>query len=60
MKHQAPQFDLPVAGRVFNLATETTQDGARIAREREAASQAAADAKARDAHQQQRLFPNDP
>jgi hypothetical protein len=39
-KTKAPQFELPQAGAVFNLATQITTDGDRLAREAEAKQKA--------------------
>ncbi len=46
-KHKSPQFDLPQADLVFNLVTETTQDGERLRREQEQREQDAIRAAAR-------------
>lgn len=43
---KTPQYDLPVAGAVFNLAGERGEDPERVARERAAAERANREAKA--------------
>jgi hypothetical protein len=58
MRTRIPQFELPTADLIFNLASETTQDGAKLMRERELASQRAAEAKALEASRQPDLLPS--
>jgi hypothetical protein len=54
-----PQFELPTAG-VFNLASETTGDGERMARESRQAAATKAEAARLEAQQQGQLFSPNP
>ena len=54
------QFELPTAYGVFNLATETTGDGERIAKELHQAAATKAEAARLEAQRQGQLFPTNP
>jgi hypothetical protein len=55
-----PQFELPVAGDVFNLAFESTGDGERIAKALRQATAARTEADRLEAQQQGQLFYTNP
>lgn len=57
MKTKAPQFELPQAEEVFNLAGQTTKDGARLARERDQAKRQTAEVAKQAACTQTEFFP---